>query len=320
MSDTTVVIPNYNGIKYIEDCLDSIYQGSVVPEVIVVDNGSSDGSLTLVREKYKKARIISFDENTGFSKAVNAGIKAAETEYVLLLNNDTAAERHMVEELEKAVKEDKLAFSVCAKMINLHRPNLLDGAGDLYSALGWAYARGKDKDISAYDKPCRVFSACAGAAIYRREVFEKIGFFDESHFAYLEDVDIGYRANINGYHNIYEPAAKVRHAGSAVSGSKHNPFKVRLSARNSVYLVYKNMPFLQIVLNLPFLLAGYLIKIFFFALKGMGGSYLKGLLLGIKLCRSKEGRSRKVRFRVRNLRNYAWIQGQLWVNIFRRFA
>lgn len=320
MSKSTVVIPNYNGIKYIDDCLHSLYHGSVVPEIIVVDNGSADGSLSLVREKYGKARVISFDENTGFSKAVNAGIAAARTEYVILLNNDTVADGHMVEALERAMEEDKNAFSAGAKMINLHEPERLDGAGDLYTALGWAFARGKDKEISAYDKPGRIFSACAGAAIYRRELFEKIGLFDENHFAYLEDIDIGYRANINGYHNIYEPAAKVWHAGSAVSGSRHNAFKVRLSAGNSIYLIYKNMPLPQIVINLPFLLAGYLIKALYFTLKGMGGSYIQGLLQGWKLCCSGEGRSHKVRFRARNLRNYMWIQGQLWMNMLRRFA
>ena len=103
MSKTTVVIPNYNGIKYIDDCLASLYQGSAVPEIIVVDNGSTDGSLALVREKYGRAQVISFNENTGFSKAVNAGIRAAQTEYVLLLNNDTIADRYMVEELETGI-------------------------------------------------------------------------------------------------------------------------------------------------------------------------------------------------------------------------
>lgn len=314
-----MVIPNYNGIKYIDDCLRSLYQGSVIPEIIVADNGSTDGSLSLVRKKYGKVRVIAFGKNTGFSKAVNAGIAAAETEYVLLLNNDTVADGHMVEELEKAMERDALAFSAGAKMINLHEPERLDGAGDFYTALGWAFARGKDKDVNACNKPGRVFSACAGAAIYRRKLFEKTGCFDENHFAYLEDIDIGYRANIYGYHNIYVPQARVWHAGSAVSGSRHNAFKVRLSARNSVYLIYKNMPPVQILINLPFLLAGYMVKTFYFILKGLGGSYLQGLMAGAKLCRGKEGRGHKVKFQTKYLRNYAWIQGQLWANIFKLY-
>ena len=174
--------------------------------------------------------------------------------------------------------------------------------------------------MNSYDKEGRIFSACAGAAIYRRGLFDKIGYFDENHFAYLEDIDIGYRANIYGYPNKYAPEAEVFHAGSAVSGSRHNEFKVKLSARNSIYLIYKNMPFLQIIINFPLLLAGYLIKFLFFSLKGMGGAYGKGLLEGIKLSVSGEGRKNKVKFRIRNIKNYLWIQGQLWTNILLRLS
>ncbi|MDE6203205.1 MAG: glycosyltransferase family 2 protein, partial [Lachnospiraceae bacterium] len=201
MAKTTVVIPNYNGIKYIDACLHSVCKGSVVPEIILVDNGSTDGSLLLVKEKYPSVKILEFAENTGFSKAVNAGIKLAGTRYVLLLNNDTVAGQEMTARLEEAMEEHPEIFSAGARMINLHDKNKLDGAGDFYCALGWAYARGKDKPADSYNKPGRIFSACAGAAIYRRELFEKIGYFDENHFAYLEDIDIGYRADIYGYPN-----------------------------------------------------------------------------------------------------------------------
>lgn len=318
MASTTVVIPNYNGMKYIDNCIRSLYRGTKIPDVILVDNGSQDGSKELVREKYGKVRIIEFEENTGFSCAVNAGIRAASTEYVLLLNNDTKVDEKMVENMEKALEREPKAFSAGARMIRMDAPKLLDGAGDLYCALGWAFARGKDKPFDGYEKSCRIFSACAGAAIYRREVFEKIGFFDENHFAYLEDTDIGYRANIYGYYNMYVPDAKVFHAGSAVSGSRHNEFKVRLSSQNSIYLVYKNMPFLQIVLNCPFLLAGFLIKALFFCKMGMGMTYLRGLMAGVKLSESEKGRCRKVKFSFSHLQNYAWIQGQLWINMVRR--
>lgn len=318
MASTTVVIPNYNGIKYIDNCICSLYRGTKIPDVILVDNGSQDGSKELVRERYGKVRIIEFKENTGFSCAVNAGIRAASTEYVLLLNNDTKVDEKMVENMERALEREPKAFSAGARMIRMDAPKLLDGAGDLYCALGWAFARGKDKPFNRYEKSCRIFSACAGAAIYRREVFEKIGFFDENHFAYLEDTDIGYRANIYGYYNIYVPDAKVFHVGSAVSGSRHNEFKVRLSSQNSIYLVYKNMPFLQIALNCPFLLAGFLIKALFFGKKGMGMTYLRGLVAGVKLSDSEKGRCHKVKFSFSHLKNYVWIQGQLWINVVRR--
>ena len=289
-----------------------------MPEVIVVDNHSEDGSPELVKEKYPGVRLITFTENKGFSAAVNEGIKEAHTKYVLLLNNDTVADGRMVTELEKAMEKNPGAFSAAAKMINLHTPDKLDGAGDFYCALGWAFARGKDKNTDSFNRPSRIFSSCAGAALYRRKMFDNIGYFDENHFAYLEDIDLGYRANIYGYPNIYVPEAEVLHAGSAVSGSRHNTFKVRLSARNSVFLIYKNMPLFQVLLNLPFLMAGYLIKWFFFTLKGMGGVYLEGVIKGLRLSLSEKGKKNKVRFSIGNLKNYIWIQEQLWLNMLRR--
>ena len=249
MQRTTVVIPNYNGMQYIDACLKSLQKSTVPLKIILVDNGSTDGSLNCVRENYPDVRIIAFPENTGFSKAVNAGILAADTEFVLLLNNDTVVDERMAEYLENAMEADEGCFSAAARMCSLSAPEKLDGAGDFYCALGWAFARGKDQPADRYLEPGRVFSACAGAAIYRRSLFLKIGYFDENHFAYLEDIDIGYRANIYGYPNQYVPQAVVYHAGSAVSGSRHNEFKVRLSAANSIYLIYKNMPFLQRLLT-----------------------------------------------------------------------
>ena len=121
-------------------------------------------------------------------------------------------------------------------MICYHDRNKLDDAGNYYSALGWAYARGKGKDIHSFEKEGRIFASCAGAAIYRKKVFEKIGYFDEEHFAYLEDIDVGYRARIFGYENWYVPAALVYHVGSGTSGSRYNQFKTRYSSRNNIYL------------------------------------------------------------------------------------
>jgi len=319
---TTVVIPNYNGINYIEACMDSLFNSSVPAEIIVVDNASSDGSRELLQEKYgnrEQVHLRFLEENTGFCHAVNVGITAAETDYVFLLNNDTVIGKDCIRELENQMALSQDIFSVGSKMINMHFPDKIDDAGDFYSALGWAFARGKDKSAAAYNQEGRIFAACGGGALYRKSIFEKIGMFDEAHFAYLEDMDIGYRANIHGYLNVYAPKAVVYHAGSGVSGSRHNRFKADLSARNSIYLIYKNMPFLQILVNLPFLAAGYLIKTAFFAVKGLGGCYIKGVAKGFKLAFSKQGRANKQRFKMCHLSNYVWIQWQLWVNIIRRF-
>lgn len=325
MSKTTVVIPNYNGIKYIGPCLDSLYAAmseEYAFDIIVVDNGSTDGSLELVKEKYGKVYLIELGENTGFAYAVNRGIEAAASEYVLLLNNDIVVDDCMVQFLEEAIESEEKAFSINALMLSMSNPEVLDGAGDYYCALGWAFAYGKDRVADKIVKkgwPRRkLFSCCAGAAIYRRRIFDEIGLFDEEHFAYLEDVDIGYRARLAGYVNLLDVTAMCEHAGSGSSGSRYNEFKIKLSSRNSTYLIRKNMPFLQRIINLPFFIIGFGIKTLFFALKGYGGIYLKGLFEGIALSLSEKGRKHKVRFKLKNFGNYIEIQLELWGNIFRR--
>lgn len=315
---TTVIIPNYNGKKFLINCLNSATKSTVSASILVVDNGSTDGSKEWLAEKYPQADVIAFDKNRGFCEAVNAGIEAAKTPYVFLLNNDTTIAPDCIEKLENAMEQDKRIFSVGAKMLSMQQPELVDSAGDLYSAFGWAYAIGKEKPESRYQKRRKVFSNCAGAALYRKEYLEKTGLFDTAHFAYLEDVDIGYRARIAGYVNIVEPAAVVLHAGSGFSGSRYNEFKITHSSRNNVYLIWKNMPFFQIILNMPFLLAGFFIKYLFFWKKGFGGVYARGLLEGLRLSASGAGRERKVHFAWKNLRNYCKIQLELWVNLFRR--
>lgn len=321
MVKSTIVIPNYNGIKYIEACLESLFVGTTAQvQVIMVDNASTDGSLELVKEKFPQVMVIENEENTGFDKAVNQGILASKTPYVILLNNDTRVELSFVHELEKVMEQDKSLFSASAKMIALHDKEKLDDAGDYYCALGWAFARGKGKSPSLYDKECDIFASCAGAAIYRREYLNEIGLFDENHFAYLEDIDIGYRAQIYGYRNVYAPKAVVYHAGSATSGSRYNTFKTKLAAQNSIYLVYKNMPFLQMLLNIPFLLVGFLVKALFFLKKGMGKDYVAGLLNGVKLSMSEEGKQHKVAFSTKHLKNYVKIQWQLWRNLLQLSA
>ena len=316
---STIVIPNYNGIQYLEACLDSLLADDYQGQLLVVDNASTDGSYELL-EKYPTVNVIRLDYNTGFCGAVNAGIRAAETEYVILLNNDVEVEKGFVLELEKAMDDNPKAFSGNAQMRMLKNPEYMDNAGDYYCALGWAYDYGKGKKAAPkYQKPRRIFASCGGAAIYRKEIFDQIGLFDEKHFAYLEDIDIGYRARIYGYENIYVPNAIVYHAGSGASGSKYNEFKTNLSSRNSIYLIVKNMPLFQIVLNLPFLLLGFMVKTVFFILKGMGRLYIRGLGKGFYLYYKEGGKANHVPFKWKHFGNYVKIQWELWINMIRRF-
>ena len=288
---TTIIIPNYNGLSFMELCFEALEKQTTKDfKILVVDNGSTDGSVEWLKER--EIPSIFLPENTGFSGAVNVGIRAADTPYVILLNNDTKVAPHYVEALERAMDRSEKIFSVSSKMIQMYHPDLMDDAGDMYSILGWAYQRGVGRSVNLYQKSCRVFSACAGAAIYRRAVFDEIGLFDELHFAYLEDIDVGWRAKLYGYDNVYCPDAAVYHVGSGTSGSRYNSFKVRLAARNCIYLNYKNMPGWQILLNAPFLLAGIFVKYLFFVKNGFGGDYVSGLKEGIrtrKQCRRVPG-------------------------------
>ena len=319
---TTVIIPNYNGKEYLKQCLLSL--SKCIPSdfhTIVVDNGSTDGSEELLKSEFSHIDTIFLEENTGFAPAVNRGLEKTETKYALLLNNDTTVEPDFVKKMEDAMEAHTKVFSVSAKMLMMQDKSLLDGAGDLYCALGWAFALGKGKKADRYyTKPAKIFSSCGGAVIYSMEALQKIGLFDENHFAYLEDVDIGYRARIAGYRNWYEPAAIVYHAGSGFSGSRYNEFKIKLSSRNSIYLILKNMPVLQIIINLPFLLLGFLTKIAFFVKKGYGHTYCRGLCEGFRLYFSKDGKKHRVRFSMKNLKNYLIIECELLYNILRRIT
>lgn len=310
MAEVTIIIPNYNGKQLLDNCIRTLERQSEPDfHLLIVDNGSTDGSGELTSDVLDMEWIF-LTENTGFCGAVNVGIAHTKTPYFLLLNNDTEVEEHFVEEMLSGIKSSEKLFSCGAQMLDFKRRELLDNAGDYYTAFGWAIARGKGRPAAQYDRAVHVFSCCGGAVIYRTKLAKELGPFDEHHFAYLEDVDVGYRARIHGYKNRYLPKAKVYHVGSATTGTRYNEKKVFLAARNSMYLVYKNMPLLQFLLNLPFLLLGILIKTVFFARKGFAGSYLRGIGAGIKGARELT----RVPFRWKNTGNYIQIQWELWIN------
>ena len=320
MNQITIVIPNYNGIKYMEECLNALRsQEADTPAflILVVDNGSTDGSEQLVEAKFPEVALLKLSENTGFCHAVNVGIRQAQTPYVILLNNDTKVEPGFVKALYEAICRDERIFSVSAKMLMWDNPELIDGAGERYCGLGWSYGRVKGRPETNYDTSVNIFSACGGAAIYRKGILDEIGLFDELHFAYLEDLDIGYRAQIWGYRNVYEPKARVLHYGSASTGSRYNAWKTRVAAANSIYVLWKNMPPLQLLWNLPFLFFGFFIKFLFFCRKRMGILYLKGLGKGFQKSFSAHGRKAKISFSWKHLTAYLRIQMQLYANTLR---
>ena len=314
MREAAVIIPNWNGMKYLERCLTSLRKQSVRDlEVLLVDNGSEDGSAEYVERNFPEVRLVRLPENTGFCHAVNTGIRMTDSRYVILLNNDTVCAPDFAGRLIEAISSRKNCFSVQALMLRMDDPSIVDDAGDYYCALGWAFAAGRGKKAGMFDRDRKIFASCAGAAIYRRSVLEEIGLLDEAHFAYLEDIDLGYRARLAGYENRLCAGAKVLHAGSASSGSAYNEFKVKHASRNSIYLIYKNMPLPQIILNLPLLAAGILIKWVFFVRRGYGRLYAAGVAGAMKTADP----SKKVRFRGRNIFHYGKVQLELWGNLLR---
>jgi len=240
----SVVIPNWNGKKFLAGCLDSLKEQTYEPiEVVIVDNGSKDGSVEYLKENYPYVKLVTFPVNTGFSPAVNAGIKASTGEMVALLNNDTVVDPNWMSELIKAMREHPEAGSAGCKMLAYDDHALLDGAGDGYRRGGLPGRIGhKERDTGRFNRQRYLLGACGGAALYRRDLFADIGYFDEDYFAYLEDVDLGLRAQAAGYKCIYVPTSIVYHLGCGTTGSGYSPLVVRLSARNNWNTIVKNIP------------------------------------------------------------------------------
>jgi GT2 family glycosyltransferase len=239
-----VVIPNWNGIHLLVHCLGSLRRQTLQDfSITIVDNGSTDGSVQKLERDYPEIKVIKFFNNKGFSAAVNAGIKDSSSDWILLLNNDMEVHPQCLQVLhEHIIKNTPYDFfALC--MLDFHSRNVLDGAGDGFLRGGVGYRIGTmEKYGPPYNTDREVFGACAGAALYKKELFDKVGLFDEDFFAYLEDVDLNLRAIHAGCRCYYLSSAIVYHMGSATSGSKINPLTVRLSTKNNFNVLVKNYP------------------------------------------------------------------------------
>ncbi|MEF9865922.1 MAG: glycosyltransferase family 2 protein [Oscillospiraceae bacterium] len=307
----SVVIPNLNGANWLGDSIKSIYaQNWADLELIVIDNASTDESLDIARSYVGTKGYMLFEnaENTGFSAAVNKGIRASTGKYVLLFNNDAFAEKGFIESLVAAAEKDEKIFAVQSLMLRHYQRELADDAGDYVTLFGWAMKRGDGMYARRYTKAKRIFSACGGASLYRKSILDEIGCFDEEFFAYFEDVDISWRANSLGYKNMLCPDAKCYHICGATTGAvKYNDFKSVQSGRNSLLLPYKNMPFLMLLINFIPLLLGYLLKIVVFGLRGFWTPYIKGAREAFTAL----PKIKKPKFKIKNLLNYVFIE--LWL-------
>lgn len=248
-----VIVVNWNGLRYLGPCLSALRKQTLADlHVILVDNGSTDGSQDYVRAEFPEVELIALPENTGFTGANNAGIRAATAKYVLTLNNDTQAQPRWAEALVAAAEVDPRVGIVASLMVFDDQPDVVDSAGIAAGRDGNGYNIGLGDPVTAHAQQCETFGACAGAALYRKEMLDRIGPFDDRYFIYFEDTDLAWRAQLAGWRSVFAPEAVVWHVHSAtmVSGS---PRKTYLLQRNRWWMLLKDWPLSLLVRCLPWI-------------------------------------------------------------------
>ncbi len=248
----SLVIPNWNGLKFLKLVLPSLKRQRFKDfEAIVVDNGSDDGSVAYVRKYHPEVRLIALGQNLGFSVACNRGMEAAVGTYVGLINNDLELDPAWLAEMVKGLEKYPRAGSVACKMMQYNRRQYIDEVGGLGSWYGIFYPRGRDeKDRGQYDDETPVLYASGGAVLYRKKMLDQVGLLDEDLFMYLEDVDLGLRAQLVGWSCEYIPTAVVYHVGGGTN-KKISGFSQRHWARNTRIVILKDYPFWALVRYAP---------------------------------------------------------------------
>jgi len=276
--DVAVIIVNWNGERFLDQCLSALMAQTVKPyEIILLDNASSVASLEIAR-RYPVVRVIALDQNTGFARGNNLAIEAAsaKSEWIALINPDAFADPRWLEAL-LAAAESNPGFDVFgSKLINAADSTLLDGTGDAchVSGLAWRTAHGVPVSHLG-ESEHEIFSACAAAALYRRSALLEVGGFDEDFFCYAEDVDLGFRLRLARHRCLYVPQSVAHHVGSGTTGGQHSDFSVYHGHRNLVWMFVKDMPGLLFWLLLPLHMMLNLVSIVWFALRGQGGVILR---------------------------------------------
>jgi GT2 family glycosyltransferase len=250
-----VVIVNLNGVRYLERCLSTVLSQTYPNfDVLLVDNGSTDSSVALVRKRFPEVQVIRNGANLGFAAANNIGIQATDSLYVATLNNDTWVESDWLASLVEVVESDARIGICASKMLFAHQPEVINSAGVCVDLAGMAWDRlGGSLDSGDDGEPEEVFGACAGAALYRRTMLDDVGLFDEDYFIYLEDVDLAWRARLLGWRCMYVPYSRVYHVHSGTT-REGSPFKNFLLGRNKVWTIVKNYPAPHFWLYLPLIL------------------------------------------------------------------
>lgn len=242
MPAVSVIILNWNGKHLLPDCLGSMRRQTFRDfELIVVDNGSTDGSVDWIRSEFPEVRVLALEGNRGFCGGNNAGIRVASGEYIGLLNNDTEADPEWLGELVRAVQADRTIGACDSKILYFDQRDTIWSAGATYSIAGSAEFRGQGGKDVEFAEAAEVFTAVACSAIYPRRVLEEVGGFDEAFFAGYEDVDWSFRARLRGYRIVNVPSARVYHKVSATHQYNSAAY-VYHGQRNVVAVFVKNMP------------------------------------------------------------------------------
>ena len=277
----SVIIVAWNSKRYISRCLDALlsqtHQGF---EVVIIDNGSTDGGVLLLQEQYPdlKLTINTLNANLGFAPANNIGVRLARGKWIALLNADAFPEDNWLEKLLLAAEQNPQSGMFSSRQIQYNSPNRLDGAGDAYHISGLAWRNYYNYPASEYGlEPREVFSPCAAAALYSREEFLKVGGFDEEYFSYFEDVDLGFRLHLSGVKCLYVPEAVVRHVGSASTG-KRSDFSVYYGYRNMIWTFVKDMPSPYFWMFLPLHITTLLFFFIYLTARGQGSAISRAIL------------------------------------------
>lgn len=274
----SVIVLNWNGERLLSACLRSIREQTLPGiETILVDNGSTDGSLALVAAHFPEVRIIALRTNLGFSAGNNAGIRNARGRYVALLNNDAQADPRWIEELVHALEQRPEVASCASKILRQGENSIADACGDFYTSEGIPGKIGHLESADRYNESREVFGACAGAALYRRALLDQLGGFDEDFFIVHEDNDLSFRFRLHGYRCVYVPTAVVYHLLSASIGYLSDT-AVYYAQRNMEFIFFKNMPTVLLLKYLPLHVVTNLLLFARYILHGQARVFLKAKL------------------------------------------
>jgi GT2 family glycosyltransferase len=311
--DVSIIIVTWNGKHLLQACLSAVAaQEGVSFEMIVVDNGSEDGTANFIRERFPSVRVVPLSQNLGFAAGNNAGVREARGRYLAFLNNDTEAEAGWLRALLGGLDEKARFALATSRIVYMHNPGVIDSAGDGVLRWGGAFKRHHGAPAHLAVSSDEVFGVCGAACLMPRAVFDELGGFDEDFFASHEDVDLSYRARLRGYRCRYVADAVVRHHGSATLG-KTSEVAVFHGQRNLEWMYFKNAPASVLARTLPGHLIYNAAAAVHFARLGLLGTFFRAKIAALK------GARQIVRKRAAVQRSRRVAASVIWAQLERRW-